>query len=89
MTKGPCLSQADAQSSITLQPVIGVFFRGGFLGVCVCGPRFDFSKSGGLSSLETVASKVSELLTVETLYSPHVPLLSLFLNVPFLWGIGW
>ena len=74
----------------SLQPLIGAFFCSGFLGVCVGGPRFaSLSWGGGLSSLETVMSKVSELLTVETLYSPHVPLLPLFPNVPFLWGEGW
>ena len=67
-----------------------MFFCSGFLGVCVGDSCFaSLSWGGGFSSLETVTSEVSEPLTVETLYSPHVPLLPLFPNVPFSWGEGW
>ena len=72
------------------QPLIGVFFCSGPLGVHVCDSCFaSFPLGGGFSFLEAVASEVSKLLTIKTLYSPHIPLFSLPLNIPFSRGEGW
>ena len=72
------------------QPFISLVLSSGSLGHCVGSPCFAFilGRSGFLF-LETVASKVSKLLTIETLYSPHILLLSLFLDVPFPRSEGW
>ena len=69
-----------------LQPIIGAFFVGGPFGVRIDNSGFAFPFLGrGLSFLETVTREVSELLAVETLYSPHVPSFSLPPNVPLAW----
>ena len=74
----------------SLQPIIGTFLRCGPFGVRIRAPCFaSFSWGRVLSFLETVTSKVSELLTVVTLYSPHIPLFSLFSNIPFPRCKGW
>ena len=68
----------------SLQPIIGAFLRRGPFGVRIRTPCFaSFSWGRVLSFLETVTSKVSKLLAVVTLYSPHIPSFCLFSNIPF------
>ena len=75
--------------SYSLQLLIGVFFCSGPLGVCVCGSCLaPFPLDCGLSFLEAITSEVSILLTMKTLYSPHVPLFFLPSNVPLSRGEG-
>ena len=74
----------------SLQPIIGMFLRRGPFGVRIRAPCFaSFPWGRVLSFLETVTSKVSELLTVVTLYSPHIPSFGLLSNIPFPRCEGW
>ena len=75
--------------SYSFQPLIGPFFgiRRGGLGIG-CSDFTALVQSPGFLFLKTVTSEVSEFLTVETLYSPHVRVFPLPSEVSLLWGKG-